>query len=273
MVKENAHQQIIPITQAFHESVALYVQHIIKLAAIAFIPAIASILLLTVLLLLLFSVAISSPFTQPENIAQKLFSLTNPAGYIALFLFLCMILIQVVGFIALVYTTVHHEQTTILGAFKHAFHFLWRFVLFGILLMCVIAMGLIVGYIIIIPIGALLRAISLDVLNSTFNWLILIPIIASAIASTFFIFSTFIIVENDVRVGESMRRSYALVKPFFWPVVVRVLLLYVVITTVAFLFQFVPRLGNILSMTLITPFSIVYLSILYKSIQKNTRKS
>lgn len=251
MTKTNIHREVIAVSKSYHDTVALYGRSFFRFMGIAFIPTALTFILMN---------------------AFTLFALTTYASgrttyfMATMLVILTIVLIQVWAFIALIHITLHHETSTVAQSFHHALHFFWRFVKLGLAVSGILFLSLLTGYIIVAIVGIVLGHFSLSVLNSTFDWLTFIPLTISAVVSTFYLFAPFSIIERDAGTIEALKHSRHLVHGHFWPTAIRVILLYVVIGMFTYAFQYVPAVGSILSLLLVSPFSVIYLSVLYREL-------
>ncbi|MBI2410862.1 MAG: hypothetical protein HYV32_03155 [Candidatus Kerfeldbacteria bacterium] len=251
MTKTNIHREVIAVSKSYHDTVALYGRSFFRFMGIAFIPTALTFVLIN---------------------AFTLFALTTYAsGRMAYFIatmlvIVTIILIQVWAFIALIYISLHHETSTVAESFHHALHFFWRFVKLGLAVSGIFFLSFLAGYIVVGIIGIILGHFSLSVLNSTFDWLTLIPLGVSAVVSTYYLFAPFSIIDTHAGTIAALKHSRHLVRGHFWPTAIRVVLLYVVVGMFTYAFQYVPAVGSILSLLLVSPFSVIYLSVLYREL-------
>lgn len=251
----------ISIPQSYTQAFQIYKTHFVRLMSVALLTHV-----FTYILLFSLGVAtLSSIFTISS--VKELFSFTNPYMYITVLLLILMACIQLLGFIALTYMSVHYKETTVLGAFQHALEYMFRFILLALSIVGISIVGLIIGYIIVTMLSIVLWWFSPQALDSGFGWLTIIPVITSAVASTLFIFSTFILVESKKTVRQALSESLSLTRTYFWHIVQRILLLYFLLTFINISFSLIPKVGNFLFLVLITPFSVVYLYSFYRHLK------
>jgi hypothetical protein len=189
---------------------------------------------------------------------------TQVSSTLTLLLIATIVVVQTLGVIALIYTVVEHETVAIVHAFEHALPYFFRFIVVSISVVVVSLFGLVVGFIPVLIAGIIAGAISLDLLNTTFDWLTLIAPIFSAIFSTFFIFAPYILVSKNCSVRTALRESPRLVRDHFWETAIRLSLFYSVVTIVVLVLQYIPMVGPLISLVVITPFTVVYLYTLYQ---------
>ncbi len=261
MAKTNVHQQVIAISKSYHDSIEIYTKHFLKLMGVVLIPN-----LLTYFLIISLKASVVSSIAKLG--ALEFFSFTNINFIVSLLLILTIVIVQALGVIALTYMVVHRERVAVLTAFEHSLEFFWRFIGLAIVLMVITGIGLLLGFLLVILIGSPLASYSLTALEYTFDWLMLIPVIISAIITTFFVFASYSIVDKNQSITKGLQHSFTLVRGHFIPVAIRVLLIYIITSLLFFGIQFIPHIGNIVSVILVAPFSVVYLYILYNDLVK-----
>lgn len=245
------------LTHSYHETAELFINHFGKFFGVTVIPGFITYLLGFSLKMSFFS----SFFTLQSW--QDFFSFGNIHFVVSAALLLTMTVVQGIGMIALFYMVVHHERVSVLASFEHALEFFWRFVGMGLVVMAVTIMGLVVGYAAVILLGAPLSSYSTDIFDALFSWLGLIPFFLSTILSSFFVFTGFCIVEDNMPVAKGLRTSFSLVRKHFWSAIAHLFVLYLFTGTLLFILNFIPGIGNLLGLICVIPFSVVYLYLLY----------
>lgn len=254
-------QNIISISKTYHDSVEVYVQFFWKLTGVALIPNIITAMCIAAMF---GSVAYSANTLEK---ASDLLAFDNGYSWTALLLIICIILTQAIGVVALAYMAVHHEKCSIKTAFKHSWEYLGRFVALAFAVMGLVIFGLLFGYLILMFVGIIVGALSLDLISPVYQWLNLIPQLISAGATTTIIFAAYSIVDLNNETRAAMKHSFSLVRNHFWGVALRVLLLYVVLQIVMYGLLFIPVIGNLIALLILTPFTVVYLYVLYKNLK------
>lgn len=260
------HHDVIAITQSYQHAAEIFVRHVLKIIGTALVPNIVTLLLLLTLrrsfTSLIIALAERDPFVP---------IVLSPIVLLA-FLFLVIIVVQLLGNIALTYIVVHHERTEIVNAYEHALVFFWRFLKLGLALFFVTILGYLCGIFIMMITGIILGRFNIDMVTDAFTWLSLLPLVAGSIFSIFFIFAGYDIIDRDVKVTEGLTRSFQLVRGHLFAVLVRVGLLYAATGVIAFTLQLLPWIGNFITLVIVAPFAVLYLAILYNNL-KNLKTS
>lgn len=257
---ENNHNQVISISKSYHDSLEEYVKHVAKILPVTIIPqAVVYVLFIS---LLTYGGRLVVRLLDPANSTIPWGSIT-----IAALILITMLLISLIGFVALYYMVVHREQVSILHAFEHSLKYLWRFIAQAIIVGIITALGTAVGYIFVSGIGLAFGLFSIELLNPVFNVLSLfVPPATSTIAATFFVFAGYSVIDKNHTVREALRHSFRLVNGHFLPTIIRTLLLTAIILCLGYVIQLIPYIGLILSLLTLTPFSVIYIYILYKDL-------
>ncbi len=98
--------------------------------------------------------------------------------------------------------------------------------------------------------------------------LLLIP---GLIFSIWFNFSIFILLQEKLLGRAALKRSKALVKGYFWPLVFRIFILTLILFGASVCFSLVPFLGDLLGLAFslfAVPFMYIYLYLIYKNLLK-----
>ncbi len=255
---KNKHHEVISISTSYHDTAEGFVQHFVKLIGVTIIPHLISFLLFTAV-----SAATISSFAGLA-LEKSFFDLGNLNFDVSLILVLLIFVIQLMGAIALVYMVVDRERSTIHGAFEHSLRYMARFLGLALALLLGSAVGLALGAVIMIIFGAVLGFFSIELLNSVFPWLNGIVLSGAAtIISVFLIFAPLSLIDNDSKVIASLKHSIALVRGHFWPIAFRLALLYLLVFILSFVLQFIPAVGNTLTVVVVSPFAVLYLYTLY----------
>lgn len=254
----SSHHELISVSKSYHDTVEIYIRHFLKLIGVSLIPN-----LITYLLVISLKGSVISAFGRFVSDIGSFFQLTNINFIVTLLLLATMIIVQIIGIVALMYTAVHHERVSIMAAFEHSLEYFWRFVGIGIVLTCITIITFIVGYLIVLLLGIPIGRFSLDLLDASIGWLTLIPVLLSAVVSTFFVFVGYIIVDKNEKIVTSLQYSMKLVRGHFWPIALRLLTYYAFSFIILFALQFIPIIGNVVAVMTVAPFSVVYLYILY----------
>ncbi len=249
-------KEIISISRSYHDAIEMYGKNFAKLFGVALVPYVLTTIL---------SFALRGSFAVGVT---DVANLSTTGIFVSILILFVIALLQIIGFIALIYLTIHHKKATLLTAFEESFGFFVRFTGYAIIFIFLTAVGLTAGYAVVILIGSLLGRFSLELIDSAIGWLYIIPLAVSSALTAFYIFTGFVIVDKNVSLREALKTSFSIVKPQFWAIVTRLILFYIVSGILVFILTRIPTLGNLLSLLIITPFTSVYLSVLYKSLKK-----
>lgn len=258
----SSHHDTIAISKSYHDSVETYGRHFLKIAGVALIPHVISFLLFTSM-----QASVVSGFARIAEVAD-FFSFSNINLIVSLLILFTVLVIQVLGLAALVSMIVNHERISLLSAFEHALEYFWRVLGYLVALLLVSLVALVIGFLIVTALGIVFGLFSLELLNSSFIWLdTIIPSVVTTLLANFFLFGFFSVVERNHSVGEAMRASYLMVRPRYWAVLVRVLILYALVFALAYVLQFLPQVGNLITVVVVSPFVLVYLFVLYNDLK------
>lgn len=82
------------------------------------------------------------------------------------------------------------------------------------------------------------------------------------------IFSGYIVICEDKKRFSALARSEELVKGYWWPVVIRILALNVVLISFSLVLQFIPYVGWLASVILFFPFTLIYNYLIYQNLKE-----
>ncbi|PIW36397.1 MAG: hypothetical protein COW24_05555 [Candidatus Kerfeldbacteria bacterium CG15_BIG_FIL_POST_REV_8_21_14_020_45_12] len=250
-----------PISKSYHDTLEIYVGSFSKFFGVSFIPALISFLL---------GVAFIGNFFGSALLNSQSHDFSTEGIWIGGLVLITIFVVQILGICALYYMTMHHERITVMHAFEQSVAFFLRFVGYGLVFVIVTATGTLIGSVVIGMIAGLALGMTSWTLNSgLFGWLSLIPAVLSAALTSFFIFTGFSIVEKNNSLKTALKASYDLVRSSYVTVVIRLTLIYTVAGILTFLLTRVPIIGSLLSLLIITPFSVIYLSVLYRDLAKS----
>lgn len=242
------------------EAIRLIAKHWKKFLPIILIPA-----TLSFILTISTRLALGNAFANMSSIAS-LFSLSNINSFVALLLIGCSMLIQLLGVIVIIYLTTHHEEATVFHAFEESITFIWRFVFAAVSIFIISLLSYIVGYIPVWLIGLGIALISESALTQALPWLEIIANIISALSAMFFVFAPYIMVEKNLSTMQALRESLILVRMHFIKTVAGTGVITLISTLLTITLLYIPRIGSTLSILVITPFSTIYLYVLYTHI-------
>lgn len=258
MENTNTHQQVVSITDSYHRTAELYIGYFKKFFGVAAIPA-----FITVVLGFSVEVSVIAGFARLTNV-MDFFNTTNSHFIVSLLIVLTIALVQGIGVIAMTYMAVHYEHTAVHGAFEHALAFFWRFLGLGAVVLLASIVGLVVGFVVVVIIAIPIGIYSIDAMNTSFNTLTIIPLITSSLATSFFLFAPYSMIDNNSSITKALQHSIRLVRGHFWPVIIRFVLMYAILTICILALRLLAPVGNILFLLFISPLLVIYLSVLYQ---------
>lgn len=257
-MNETQTTSLLSLKETFKRSFGIYFNHFGKIALVSIVPnALAFILWRIFQALFTIGRLNAGSF-------NAFISITNIAFVVSMILLIALIVVALYGVVAMIYLIVHHEKTTVIGVFEHAFQYLWRYLLQSIFVALYGAAGIAFGAIIVIIIGGvILGFLSYDLMNSIFIWLTLIPTLLGLLFSSMLLFAQFSIIEKNHHVRESVRYSWALTRPVWSGFIWRIIVISFAFTFISIALQALNFLGSLISILTLTPFGVIYLYVLY----------
>lgn len=251
------HHQIISVTDVCYQSWKTFIQHFFKFIFVTAIPLVVSyIFLWSTMGSFVFSVK-----TLPDP--SQIFSASSGFIYFSIIAFVIITITQIWGTIAMLVATIYINDIKISEIFFRSLNYFWSFVILGILLLAITSIGMIAGYIIVMILGAIIGLFGQTVLNSAYVYLNIIPAMTGIVTAIFLIFAPYFLIEAKATPWTAVRKSYRLVKAYFLPIIIRLLIIYAFITTITFLLQFIPYVGQALAVFIYAPLLSIYLCALY----------
>jgi hypothetical protein len=257
---QNRHQQVISISQLYHDTLETYGKHILKFIGISLIPQ-----LITVVLGIGLGVTVFSSALHLDTILA-LFSLGNRFSIMSLFLLILIAMVQIVGLCALAVMAVHRERISVLKAFQESLTYLWRYSIFGALFIGTWLLGALIAAIPLFILSTFLGAFSQDLLNNWFDYLSYLLPLGGTILSTYFTFAGLSIIDKNHSAKDAVAHSLSLVRGHFWPIAIRLLLGYAVVLTLSYLLAFIPFVSQLMIWMTISPLTVIYTYVLYRDL-------
>lgn len=257
---QNRHQEVISISQLYHDTLETYGAHLLKFIGISVLPQ-----LLTVLLGIGLGVTVFSSALHLDTIFA-LFTLGNSYSLVSYLLIALVIVVQTIGFCALAVMAVHRERISIGQAFQESFTYLWRYIQFGVFLIGSWLLGAAIAAVPLFILSTFLGAFSQEVLNSWFNYLSYLLPLGSAILSTYVTFTGFSIIDKNNSARQAFHHSVQLVRGHFWPVAIRLLLGYAVLLTLSYILAFIPVVSQLVIWMTLTPLTVIYSHVIYQDL-------
>lgn len=260
----HARGRMLSLKDSFIASFDLYKKMMWPLIAAVLIPS-----LITYILGIALKATSAASLARAEAFTD-LIAFTRLETYILLLFLVVMFIVQLMSIIAPIYLVLHHEKedTSVVTAFERSAHYFGRFITFGVAALALMIFSLVLGYVLYTIIGIILGWMSLELLESSRVALELIPLLISTLIPLFFLFVGFSIIDHDHSAREGIRDSVRLVRGHFWALVLRLAVMYVIAAIIVYALQFLPRFGNFVALTIVAPFTIVYISILYRNLHE-----
>lgn len=248
---------LLSLKETFKRSFGIYFNHFGKIALVSIVPN-ALVFILWRIFQALFTIGRLN-----AGSFSAFVSITNIAFVVSMILLVALIIVALYGVVAMIYLIVHHEKTTVIGVFEHAFRYLWKYLLQSIFVALYGAAGIAFGAVIMLIIGVILGFLSYDLMNSIFIWLTLIPTLLGLLFSSMLLFAQFSIIEKNHHVRESVRYSWSLTRPVWSSFIWRIIVVSFAFTFISIALQSLNLLGSLISILTLTPFGVIYLYVLY----------
>ncbi len=248
---------LLSLKETFKRSFGIYFNHFGKIALVSIVPN-ALVFILWRIFQALFTIGRLN-----AGSFSAFVSITNIAFVVSMILLVALIIVALYGVVAMIYLIVHHEKTTVIGVFEHAFRYLWKYLLQSIFVALYGAAGIVFGAVIMLIIGVILGFLSYDLMNSIFIWLTLIPTLLGLLFSSMLLFAQFSIIEKNHHVRESVRYSWSLTRPVWSGFIWRIIVVSFAFTIISIALQSLNLLGSLISILTLTPFGVIYLYVLY----------
>lgn len=261
------HHQIISVTDIWYSTFKIFTRHFLKFLFVTSIPLVISYIFLWSTV----GSFVVSIKTLPDP--RQIFSSSSGFIYFSLIAFVIIIISQIWGSIALLVTTVFHKDAKLGSIFYKSLAYFWSFIMLALFTAIAVIVGMILSYLLITLIGVLMGLVNLSYLKDYFALLNIIPALLSLFIIFSLIFSPYFLIEAKTSAWLSMRKSYRLVKAYFFPIVIRLVIAYFVIYTLVFLLRFIPYVGETLSVLLSVPLVTIYTYVLYADLKPKTELS
>lgn len=201
---------------------------------------------------------------------ESLFSLNNLNSIVVALLLLCSVLVEILAVIAIIYMATQHENATVFHAIEASITYLWRFVAIGIIVFIISLFGLILGFIPVWIIGFGIAFINTAAFTASFAWIEYIASAVSALAAACFVFAPYVMIAGNTNVSEALHASFTAVRRRPVYVIGSVALLALLGFILTYSLLYVPRIGSLLSLYIIAPFSTIYIYLLYTQLSESS---
>lgn len=250
-----------PITKSWQDAWATFRGRFWTFVGLAVLPQ-----LVTTGVIYLISTIVLGDIRASGLLAETL-SPSNVILYVVIATAVLLFVLQIFAAVALLVAAKHHGHIGIMQSFDEARHYAVPFFLSSILNTLLSLVALVVGYVIVAILTAILVAANIPNTPAWFDWLSLLPFALSLLVLAKFIFAGVAVVVEKRGALASIRRSAELMKGVYWPVVLRLLVVYVVLFIIIFATGYIPYLGGLLATTLAVPFGILYLFTLFEELR------
>ncbi len=258
---------MISFTKTLHDTFTLLGKHFLEfLFALAF----------PLIVFFTFFWSIAGMFTVDINDATtyqeltQVFSLTNGTTVFALLSLILIGFINILGFVAAPLVAVQHETITIRKIFPTAMKYFNAGLLMVIMMSIIYILLLIIGFILVTILLTIIAFVNLDLATNAQSILSnTIPSLLILIATFLFTFAPYVLIDKKSGAWNAIVESVGLVKKHFWPLLLRMGLLVLLLSVVLFIVQFVPVIGSPLATVLGAIIVTAYNYILYREVTKN----
>lgn len=253
-----------PIVESYKRTFNFFREHVAKIALVAMLPN-----FLTYILALAFESATLAAI-RSYGTFDHFFMVRNVALILAVIIFVVMTFIQILGFIALTFVVVHREYVSVSTVFERSLPLFWRFIGFIVVSTLLVAGCYLVSFTLIAIITAGIGRVSLDIINSSFNYLLILPGLVSILFGMFFILTPYVLVDTNKSLAEALRTSFHLVRMTYKNIVFRIIIVSAIAVLASFIMSFIPTIGNIFILIVIIPFSMLYTAEIYRELHASS---
>lgn len=258
--KISSHHELLSIPQNWHRSWRIFSEYFLKFLAVTIIPILV--------FNLIYWLAVGSTVISLEGLRNPLELLSFSSGfvYFLLILLVAAAFVYVLGSISLFVMAAHYDQYGVLKAFRQSVDFFWNFVLMSILIGAVQFLGIVAGYMLVTAIAAIIGLISQAFMEIAFDYLLIIPFLATSVLSIFMVFAPFLLVMKGENAWQSVKNSFVLVRGHFWAIVIRLITVYIAASVIFIALGFIPAVGITLGALICLPFLIIYTMVLFNNV-------
>lgn len=201
---------------------------------------------------------------------RQIFSFSSGFIYFAVVAIVIIGVIQIWSSIAILVTVANHRSVKLSEIFSKSLEFFWSFILMSMLIGLIIMIGMLISYLLVTMISIIIGLFSLGILNRYYIISDFLPSIFTAIISVFLLFSPYFLVDAKTNAWVAIRKSFRLVKGFFWPIAIRLIIAYAMLSTISFICKFIPYVGYYLAILICIPTLAIYTFVLYKDLITNS---
>ncbi|MFH0819071.1 MAG: hypothetical protein V1898_03710 [Patescibacteria group bacterium] len=259
------HYEMLSVTDTWYEAWKILIHHFIKFILVSAVP---------IFIIYAFGWAIFGSFVFSASFLDNPAELFNASSGFVYFLIIALLIIIIAEFwgtISLILLTIKQADIKISRLIYQSLEFFGTFIILALLTILIAGIVTLADYIIITVLTALLGLINAEWVNAIFPFLSYITTLSYMLMSVFLLFAPYFIVDQSADAWSAIRKSFRLSKHYFWPILIRLAILYSVIYTVSFLLKFIPNYGDPIAIILSLPITTIYAYVLYNNLkQKNT---
>lgn len=265
MLPEKNHQTMLPFSSLLRHTFGLLEKYFWHFFVSAVLPLLLFYFIYWVLLAILVG---SFHSTQSINDLIALISFHTSTSYIILFFITLLSLVSILGLITVPVAAVHHRTISVIDIFRKSLHYIGSYVLMIIIMGLLLIPVLLLGYFLLTIVLIILGSMHRDWIDIWYNNLAYwIPSGLITVASFFFMFAPFILVEKDQGAWHAVKNSILLVAHHFWGLAIRSVIVVLALGITTFVIFYIPVVGFALSVLINTLLLTAYNYILYQDIQ------
>jgi hypothetical protein len=262
----SSHHQVLSVTDTLLVTLRQYGRHILLLGPVAILPQVVAVVLLLVL-----GLTVLQSFVHLENIYQ-LFNLSNQYSIAAIALLVLVLLVEVWGVMALIHavlqlSTTAPASTSVRSAFVQSLSAAPAFIGWGIVTICAIVTGYIIGFIPLFLLETVIGVFAHNSLSTVVGLLDQLLTVGAFITTIYIVFTSGILLDKKTTLFAALRESIRLVRGHFWPLTIRVVFGVGLLYVLGYLIQFIPWFSELATWVLLAPLSTIYIVVLYRDLQ------
>ncbi len=258
---KTTHHDLQPISASFHRWWDIFSRHFLKWMAFSLLSFFST-YLITIFLAGTFIYDIKSSPSWSE-----IFNWSSPTAYLSLVGIILTILINLICTLAFQVGLTNMEKFTLKKAFRDSLKYFWSYVFLGILLSAITFIILMACYLVILLLTILFGLFDQAAVAQWFDLFQIIPLFISLIASAYFIFAPYLLLDRNYSASQAVTNSFKLVRGHFWPTALRLLIIYALALILTILLSFLSTVGYILTILLTYPAITIYTYVLYQDLR------
>lgn len=261
---ESTTQPFQPLSHSFHRSFYFFEHYFPQLLFAVALPTIIS--------LIIFWTGVGVTLIQLNTITSidelaQLFSWGSPTTYMFFMMAIVLFCLNILGLIAAPLVMVEHERIRISEIVPRTLPYFFAYLRLGVLVVLTMAVLYVISYLLITIISSVAGFIDVNYLDSTFSILAkIIPNVAIVLMAIFFMFSPYVLVQQNKGAYHALMTSARLVRLHWWPIILRLAIVLSCVFMLGFLLLFIPFIGYGLSLFVSALIMIVYNYVLYEAV-------